>query len=125
MSLMGITLWCVVFDNTAVHSFIIKSSFNTYKAKGPFDLVYLNNAFSTICLTPFLLLELTKWPQFINNATEIKAFLMGTVVAGSVGLLINVAGFMQIKVTSPLTHTVLPQPEVSCNPLLYGCVWVR
>lgn len=102
----GIVFGILSSFTTAAHSFVIKSSLNAYKSQGPFDLVYLNNALSAVLLLPALLLEAGKWPAFLGNAKEIRAFLVGALVSGCTGLLINVASFLQIGVTSPLTHTV-------------------
>lgn len=93
---------------TALHSFIIKRSFSTVKHNGAFDLVYLNNLFSAVLLLPLLLVESAPLGEIISTggALAIKNIFFGTLLAGLAGLLINFAGFLQIKVTSPVTHTV-------------------
>lgn len=106
VSVLGLTFGVLSSLTTALHSFVIKSSFGVYESKGVFDLVYLNNAFSALWLLPLLFLEAKQWPAFLTNSDEIRTFLIGALVAGVVGLLINVAGFLQIRLTSPLTHTV-------------------
>ena len=106
VSIDGVIFGILSSFTTAIHSFVIKSSLNTYESQGPFDLVYLNNVLSAILLFPALLLEAGKWPAFFGNLKEIRTFLFGTLISGCTGLLINIAGFLQIRVTSPLTHTV-------------------
>lgn len=99
--------------STSCHSFIIKGSFGKAQAEytGTFDLVYYNNLFSAIFLLPILLAsELGPIKTFYQTLTVDSAirsaFLWGTLLSGASGLLINLAGFLQIRVTSPVTHTV-------------------
>ncbi|KAJ3218995.1 hypothetical protein HK099_004844 [Clydaea vesicula] len=37
---------------------------------------------------------------------DLKVFILGSLVTGVFGFLINVAGFLQIKVTSPVSHMI-------------------
>jgi GDP-fucose transporter C1 len=73
-------------------------------------LVFYNNLFSAVLLLPILIFEKTQIELFVKNAVKDaalrNAFVWGTVLSGASGLLINLAGFLQIKVTSPITHTV-------------------
>lgn len=108
LSLFGILCGVLSAITTSIHSFVIKSSFGVYESKGPFDLVYLNNILSAIFLVPFLIGEIVfhKNPLASFYALNPKTFSLGLIVSGFMGLIINYAGFLQIKVTSPLTHTV-------------------
>jgi solute carrier family 35 (GDP-fucose transporter), member C1 len=90
-----------------------------------FDLVFWNNFLSAILLIPFLLLlEGAQMRLYLDyffysspsptsllqsqpiSPHAILSFLLGSFIAGLMGLLVNIAGFLQIKVTSPITHTV-------------------
>lgn len=104
----GIIFGVLSSFTTALHSFIIKSSFQSVKHNGAFDLVYYNNLFSAILLAPILVLEVGQLQSFVSVGgwPAMRVFLFGTTIAGATGLLINLAGFLQIKVTSPVTHTV-------------------
>ncbi len=108
----GIVFGILSSLSTSCHSFIIKSSFGKVQSQyiGTFDLVYYNNLFSSVLILPILLFQKGQITQFIQAITVEdgirKAFLFGTALAGASGLLINLAGFLQIKVTSPITHTV-------------------
>lgn len=110
ISTTGVIFGVLSSASTAIHSFVIKSSFAKQQpqASGAFDLVYLNNFYSAIFLAPFLLLEYSDIRSMLAGTSPypLRSFLMGTLLAGAAGLLINLAGFLQIKVTSPVTHTV-------------------
>lgn len=108
VSTIGVVFGVLSSLTTAIHSFVIKSSFQNVKHNGAFDLVYYNNLFSAIFLAPVLSLEIPSLSAFIASGgiPALKVFIFGTLLAGCTGLLINLAGFLQIKTTSPLTHTV-------------------
>lgn len=110
ISTTGVIFGVLSSASTAIHSFVIKSSFSKQQphASGAFDLVYLNNVYSAIFLAPFLLLEHSDIGSMLAGTSPypLRSFMMGTLLAGAAGLLINFAGFLQIKVTSPVTHTV-------------------
>lgn len=108
----GIVFGVLSSFSTSCHSFIIKSSFGKVQSQysGTFDLVFYNNLFSAFLLLPVLLFERTQIEVFVRSAVQDSAvrnaFIWGTILSGASGLLINLAGFLQIKVTSPITHTV-------------------
>lgn len=136
ISLLGIFFGLASSVTTAYHSIVIKKSFDFFKplpsiksniclaSKRPaaftFDLVYWNNFLSAILLIPFLFL--LEGPQIIKSFqslfqyentdavmldwSSILSLVVGSFIAGISGLLVNIAGFLQIKVTSPVTHTV-------------------
>lgn len=89
---------------TTIHSFVIKISFRKIKYNSTWSLLWYNNLGSLIILTPFLLYEL----DLLSTLSEknYSLLLYGSLLAGSTGLLINLAGFLQLKVTSPLSHMV-------------------
>lgn len=110
----GIVFGILSSLSTSCHSFIIKGSYGRVQSKysaSTFDLVYYNNLFSAILLLPMV--ALLEWEQvmtFIHLCRQqqgtFQSFILGTALSGASGLLINLAGFLQIKVTSPVTHTV-------------------
>jgi len=108
----GIVFGILSSFSTSCHSFVIKSSFGSVQSQwtGTFDLVYYNNLFSSILLIPLLLVERDQILRFssllVDNPAVRNSFIWGTALSGASGLLINLAGFLQIKVTSPITHTV-------------------
>lgn len=108
VSTIGIIFGVLSSAATAIHSFAIKHSFSQVPHNGAFDMVYYNNLFSSVLLLPIVMLESPLLIDFMrtHNSRQIWQFLFGTLLAGASGLLINLAGFLQIKVTSPLTHTV-------------------
>jgi len=44
--------------------------------------------------------------MFSDSPGSFRTFLIGIVVTGFFGFLINIAGFLQIKVTSPISHMI-------------------
>ena len=105
ISPLGIFFGVLSSISTALHAVIIKKSYALVKDR-TFDLVYYNNLLSSICLAPMLLLEVKDLAGLLQDDTGTRCFLYGTVIAGASGLLVNIAGFLQIKVTSPITHTI-------------------
>lgn len=98
---------------TAVHAVVIKNALDVVGGR-TMDLVWWNNVLSAGALAPLVLLtgELgSAMSLFSADATEssasaIHTFIWGSIITGFFGFLINIAGFLQIKVTSPITHMV-------------------
>ena len=107
LSLKGIIFGILSSFSTAMHAIIIKQAFTKIEEKSSFDMLYYNNVLSALILLPVLGFEARPIISAIKeNGEPIKTLLIGTAAAGTVGLLVNFASFLQIKVTSPLTHTV-------------------
>lgn len=107
VSLKGIIFGALSSLSTALHAVIIKQAFSKIEEKSPFDMIYYNNVLSAFILLPLLGFEARSIVSaFKAQDDALKALLIGTAVAGTMGLLVNFASFLQIKVTSPLTHTV-------------------
>lgn len=107
LSLKGIIFGILSSFSTAMHAIIIKQAFAKVEEKSPFDMIYYNNALSALILLPILGFEVKPIIAAIKqNGDAIHTLLIGTFIAGTIGLLVNFASFLQIKVTSPLTHTV-------------------
>ncbi|CAG8473815.1 11281_t:CDS:2 [Funneliformis mosseae] len=109
ISFVGIIFGICSSISTALHAIVIKKSLTVVKGN-TLDLVYYNNILSAIAFMPliFLFREQNQYSElFQNNSSGIsKTFLIGILVTGFFGFLINVAGFLQIKVTSPVTHMI-------------------
>lgn len=114
ISIIGIIFGICSSISTALHAIVIKKSLNVVKGN-TMDLVYYNNFMSAIAFLPliFLFSEQNQFLKlFIKNpitnqySMEAKTFLIGILVTGFFGFLINIAGFLQIKVTSPITHMI-------------------
>lgn len=107
VSTKGIIFGALSSLSTALHAVIIKQAFAKVEEKSPFDMIYYNNILSALILSPLLGFEARSIIAAVKyNSEMLKALSIGTAVAGSMGLLVNFASFLQIKVTSPLTHTV-------------------
>ena len=90
----------------AVHSVLVKSSLS-YCNNSTIQLAYWTNAGSAILLAPFMLLqgEPAKIVELSTTSEwKMKVFVLGSLVTGSFGFLLCVAGLLSIKVTSPITH---------------------
>lgn len=73
------------------------------------DLVYYNNLLSAIFLFPLVYLSgesVTVLEMVAIGGTPLKTFLTGATITGVFGFLICIAGFLSIKVTSPVTHMI-------------------
>jgi len=90
----------------AIHSVMVKASLS-YCDNSTIQLAYWTNAGSAILLAPFVLLreEPAKIMELSASSDwHMNVFIVGTLVTGSFGFLLCVAGLLSIKVTSPITH---------------------
>ena len=102
ISLVGIAAGFVSSLINAYNAQFVKKRFST-KGFSAIDLVFYNNLYSTLLLAPIALVyEGAKLPLVENW----KHVAVASVVTGVLGVLINYAGFLQIKVTSAVTHCV-------------------
>ncbi|GFZ52428.1 hypothetical protein JCM24511_10201 [Saitozyma sp. JCM 24511] len=101
--LFGILSSCT----TAIHSIVIKSSLGVVD-DSTISLAWYANLLSTIVIFPFILVagELQPILHMLATPEELKTFLIGTALTGVFGFLICIAGFLSIKVTSPVTHMI-------------------
>lgn len=117
---------------TALHAIVIKKALDVVKGN-TMELVYYNNVLSFIGCLPIMWIsgEGKRFSDlmaqaWVGNAegivdisvdeavsinspaayTKLEAFMCGVLVTGFFGFLINIAGFLQIKVTSPVTHMI-------------------
>lgn len=108
VSTLGVVFGVLSSFSTALHTIVIKLAFHAVHHNGAFDMVYYNNVLSIVWLVPMLVWEWSDMRVFYHAQgwAGVQLFIYGTIVAGVSGLLINLSSFLQIKVTSPLTHTV-------------------
>jgi GDP-fucose transporter C1 len=105
MGSFGLIFSVVSSLTTSIHSIIIKLSMDCCKKFSSWELVYVNNLYSFLLLLPLaIVLELDSIRNL--HGEMLRDFAVATFVSGLVGLLINYTSFLQIHVTSPLTHTV-------------------
>ncbi|EPZ33375.1 Fructose-1,6-bisphosphatase domain-containing protein [Rozella allomycis CSF55] len=104
ISTKGIVFGCLSSFTTALHAVVIKKSF-AITENGMFDMVYYNNVFSAFGLIPFVLFERPDAGAYFTLFGR-SAFLRSAIITGISGFLINVAGFLQIQITSPVTHMI-------------------
>jgi len=90
----------------AVHSVMVKASLS-YCDNSTIQLAYWTNAGSAVLLAPFVLLREEHMKVMELSASSdwhMNVFVVGSLVTGSFGFLLCVAGLLSIKVTSPVTH---------------------
>jgi len=94
----------------AINAHVIKRCFKVDDMRPmlhPSKLVYINNAFSLLILTPVTIFTEYSTLIILNPTTRQIGYLSVAIFASSIlGLLINLAGYLQIKATSPLGHTI-------------------
>lgn len=114
-SAIGVMFGLLSSVTTAVQAVVIKRSLDVVGGSAV-DLAWYNNLLSAVVLAPLVLLvgEAPDVMQMLFGADVIEigktsafwTFIYGSAVTGLFGFLINIAGFMSIKVTSPITHMV-------------------
>ncbi|KAB5589932.1 GDP-fucose transporter 1 [Ceratobasidium theobromae] len=116
-SLIGIFFGVLSSFTTALLAVVIKSCLPVV-GNSALDLAWYNNLLSAALLAPLIVLVgegpdvmdlLFGTASVVKTATGMTAFdtfLYGSAITGLFGFLINIAGFMSIKVTSPITHMV-------------------
>lgn len=93
---------------TSVHAIVVKKSLSVVKGS-TMDLVYYNNLLSAILLFPLVYLSgesTTVLEMVAVGGAPLRTFLTGATITGVFGFLICIAGFLSIKVTSPVTHMI-------------------
>ncbi|TIA91247.1 hypothetical protein E3P99_01175 [Wallemia hederae] len=109
LNMMGIVFGLLSSLTTAAHAVIIKTSLPVVDGS-TIDLAYYVNLFSAILFIP-LSMVVGEIPTiyslfFESSSSDLMTFSIGALVTGVVGFLICIAGFLSIKVTSPITHMV-------------------
>ncbi|KAI3658741.1 hypothetical protein MP638_001623 [Amoeboaphelidium occidentale] len=107
-SFVGILFGLLSSITTALHAIIIKSSMDIVRGN-TMVLVWYNNLLSAVFLLPIIIFSgeiISVYKMFGSDTVNWSSLLLGTIVTGVFGFLINIAGFLQIKVTSPITHMI-------------------
>ncbi|KNC96572.1 uncharacterized protein SPPG_08159 [Spizellomyces punctatus DAOM BR117] len=116
---------------TALHAIIIKTSMGTVK-NNTIALVYYNNVLSAMCMPIVMMLngEMWVWHTHLREVSisnyggreKMQTFIAGCLLTGTLGFLLNVASFFQIKITSPVTHVVSSAARGVLQTIL--AVWI-
>ncbi|GAA6058166.1 hypothetical protein JCM3770_007038 [Rhodotorula araucariae] len=107
---LGTMLGVASSVTTAVHAIVVKRSLGV--VSGTLDLAYYSNLLSAVVIAPFVILSGEIWVVFdmlvgTGEAGEgFGTFMTGAAVTGVFGFLICIAGFLSIKVTSPISHMI-------------------
>ncbi|TIA79278.1 hypothetical protein E3P94_03318 [Wallemia ichthyophaga] len=109
LNMRGIIFGLLSSLTTAAHAVVIKTSLPVVGGS-TIDMAYYVNLFSALLFVPLSVImgELpTIYALFFHtNAHDLSVFSIGAALTGVVGFLICIAGFLSIKVTSPITHMV-------------------
>ncbi|SCV69157.1 BQ2448_2177 [Microbotryum intermedium] len=106
-SLIGITLGVLSSVTTSVHAIVVKRSLAI--VSDTLDLAYYSNLLSALVILPFVLVSGEIWvvlDMASGQSEALGTFITGAAVTGLFGFLICIAGFLSIKVTSPISHMV-------------------
>jgi GDP-fucose transporter C1 len=104
----------------AIHSVLVKSSLS-HCNNSTIQLAYWTNAGSAMLLAPFVLLhgEPAKVVELSTTSEwNVDVFISGSLVTGTFGFLLCMAGLLSIKVTSPITHMF---SSVRSRPSHFSC----
>lgn len=128
---LGISLGVASSVTTAVHAIVVKRSLSV--VSGTLDLAYYSNLLSVLVIAPFVILSGEIWTVLDmllgdgEGAAAFSTFMTGAAVTvslsrlvrrfrtklliemlsqGVFGFLICIAGFLSIKVTSPISHMI-------------------
>ena len=111
-SIVGIAYGIFSSFATALRAIYIKTSMEVVKGN-TIELVWYNNVLSAVFMVPVVLAagETNQAIELFtgDDASEegrVSTFMLGLLVTGLFGFLINLAGFLQIKVTSPVSHMI-------------------
>jgi GDP-fucose transporter C1 len=107
ISFLGVCLGVLSSITTSVHAIIVKRSLAVVPSS--LDLAYYSNALSAVVLLPILFVvgeTSIVVDMFFAGGEQLKTFAIGALVTGVFGFLICIAGFLSIKVTSPVTHMI-------------------
>ena len=109
VSMLGVFFGVASSMTTAVHAIVIKKSLAVVDGNA-LELAWYNNVLSAVGLIPLILVsgEVSGMSnaQTLISPENRSRLVWGVLVTGVFGFLINIAGFLQIKVTSPVTHMI-------------------
>ncbi|KZO99067.1 hypothetical protein CALVIDRAFT_477558 [Calocera viscosa TUFC12733] len=116
-SYLGIFFGLLSSCTTALHAVVIKRSLDIVHGSA-LELAWYSNLLSALALIPLVVVA-GEGPGVIEllsgNAAAVgvdvgfsalKTFVWGSLITGVIGFLICMAGFLSIKVTSPITHMI-------------------
>jgi len=105
---LGVTCGILSSVTTALQAVVIKRSLEVVKGNA-MDLAWYNNLLSSVVMFPCVILagEMGKVSGMLFSGGEaLSAFVWGSAITGVMGFLICIAGFLSIKITSPITHMI-------------------
>jgi len=113
---IGVVFGLVSSVSTALHAVVIKRSLDAVGGS-TLQLAWYSNLVSALVMLPVVFLA-GEFPGIMDllfgsslsgsdkGLSALATFLWGSAITGFVGFLICIAGFLSIKITSPITHMV-------------------
>ena len=86
-------------------------------------LMLFNNQASFLLLIPLIFLTGESAEVLASPMIRDPTFLLVNVGAGAMGFLINIATFLQVKATSPVTHNVVATAKSAIQTVLSLFIW--
>ncbi|KAG8904988.1 hypothetical protein FRB99_000902 [Tulasnella sp. 403] len=122
----GITFGVMSSVTTALQAVVIKKSLDVVK-NNAMDLAWYNNLLSSVLMVPCIALsgELPDVLELLfgtHSKQAFSTFVYGSAITGVFGFLICIAGFLSIKITSPVTHMISSAVRGVLQSLI--AVWV-
>jgi len=114
-SKIGVAFGILSSVTTALHAVLIKRSLEAVDGS-TLQLAWYTNVGSSLVMIPIVVMagEVPAVMDLIFNisystsegVSPLATFVWGSIITGAVGFLINIAGFLSVKITSPITHMV-------------------
>jgi len=123
---LGVTFGILSSITTALQAVVIKRSLDVVKGNA-MDLAWYNNLLSSVIMIPCIFLA-GEVPDVLDlflgagNEKALSTFIYGSAITGLFGFLICIAGFLSIKITSPVTHMISSAVRGVVQSLI--AVWV-
>ncbi|KAL5497949.1 hypothetical protein ACEPAH_2880 [Sanghuangporus vaninii] len=108
VSMAGVLFGVASSATTALHAVVIKKAIKLLNDSA-LDLSWYTNLLSAAALSVVVVIcgELPGVLALLyGDARELRTFVWGSLITGSVGFLMSLASLLSIKVTSPITHMV-------------------
>ncbi|KAG8923490.1 hypothetical protein FRC02_011108 [Tulasnella sp. 418] len=105
---LGVLFGVLSSMTTALQAVVIKRSLDVVKGSA-IELAWYNNLLSAFVMWPLIILggEVPDVVEmFFGEGKALETFLWGSAITGVFGWLICIAGFLSIKITSPITHMI-------------------
>ena len=102
----GVLFGVVAALTAALHAVVIKNHVSKKHKISELELVFLGNVFFSLTAWPLLLGERAQIVRITGCFDNLVVFMAGSLFTATLAVGFNVAIMLQVKLTSPLTHTI-------------------